>query len=354
MMRIARRARRALVRLRTSEFVTQNLWFLAGIPPSRVGYGSGWLTAWRLRRHRRRRRAIHIALLEYHTSKPRFGALTAFWINERSRLCSATLNSGIEEADVLWVYTQDPLTAEARERLRAAIDQAKPGARIVNHPDRYNAYHVDRCFQDLDAAGVSVPDTRFSDSDRGRVRVVYKRRGLQAAQKTVEDYTGPRDGYQAFRFIDTRGPDGLYRRYRAFYLVGIVRPSKLMLCEHWNVCLKHRPRLQFGFTMTPEEIRQVRSIARTLGLEYFAVDYLRRHGDDRPFFTDVNVYPTVLSVPTTGRELGYHGRWHTFDTRARLGLPEPGGRPFEEIFDAGMMHFVENRPFPSDPDALND
>ena len=105
--------------------------------------------------------------------------------------------------------------------------------------------------------------------------------------------------------------------------------------------------------MTPEEIRQVRKIAQTLGLDYFAVDYLRRREDGRPFFTDINIYPTINSLPATGLDRGYHGQWHTFDTRPRLGMPEPGGRPFAEVFDDAMRHFVAGSPFPADPDALN-
>ena len=340
-------------RLTRAEWFTQNLWFLAGIPAARVGYGTGRLTASRLKRHRRLDRPIRIALLEYHAAEPHFGPLTAYWINERSRICSAAVNEEIEQANVLWVYSQDPLTPEVRERIHTALARARPDARILNSPEHYNAYHDEGCFERLEAAGVSVPDSRFNETDLGRTPVVYKMSGLQAAPKTAEPWNGPRPGYQVFRFIDSRGADGMYRRCRAFYLVGAVRPSKLMVCDHWNVCLKNRPRLEFGFEMTPGEIRQVRQIAQTLGLDYFAVDYLRRREDGRPFFTDINIYPTINSLPATGLDRGYHGQWHTFDTRPRLGMPEPGGRPFAEVFDDAMRHFVAREMFPSDPDAFN-
>ncbi len=345
--------RKAWRRLTRSEGFTQNLWFLAGIPAVRVGYGRGALTAARLWRHRRLQRPIRITLLECHSGEPRFGPLTAYWINQRSRRCAATVNTRIEDADVVWVYSQDPLTPEVRTQVDAALTRARPGARVINPPQCYNAYHEDGCFERLAAAGVAVPDGEFGPADRGRTLVVYKMRGLQAAPKSVEPWDGPRAGYQAFRFLDARGEDGLYRRYRAFYLVGAVRPSKLMVCDHWNVCLKNRPRLEFGFEMTPDEIRQVRLIARTLGLDYFAVDYLRRREDGRPFFTDINVYPTIVSLPTTVRARGDHGLWHTFDARPRLGIPEPGGRPFPEVFDDAMAHFVAGTPFPTGVDALN-
>jgi len=340
-------------RLTSTEWFIQNFWFLGGISAKKVGFGKGWLTARRLKRHRRLQRPIRITLLEFHSGEPRFGSLTAFWINERSRVCSAAVNDAIEAADVLWVYSQDPLTVEIRERLQMALSRGRADARLINSPDHYNAYYEERCFKRLMAAGVSVPDTLFGEADLGGTSVVYKMRGLQAAPKTVELWNGPRLGYQAFRFIDGRDADGLYRRYRAFYLVGAVRPSKLMICNHWNVCLKNRPKLEFEFEMTPDEIRQVRRIADTLGLNYFAVDYLRRRDDGRAFFTDINVYPTITSLPETGRERGYYGMWHTFDTRPRLGLAEPGGRPFNEVFDDALRHFVDRERFPKDPDALN-
>ena len=340
-------------RLTRAEWFTQNLWFLAGIPAARVGYGRGWLTTSRLKRHRRLERPIRIALLEYHTGEPHFGPITAYWINERSRICTAAVNQGIERADVLWIYSQDPLTPGVRERIQVAVAGARSDVRILNAPDHYNAYHDDGCFERLEAAGVSVPDRGFGEADLGRTPVIYKMTGLQAAPKTLETWQGPRPGYQAFRFIDSRETDGLYRRYRTFYFVGAVRPSKLMICEHWNVCLKNRPRLEIGFEMTRDEIRQVRLIAETLGLDYFAVDYLRRRDDGRAFFTDVNVYPTITSLSKTGRERGYYGMWHTFDTRPRLGVPEPGGRPFNEVFDDALRHFVDRKRFPDDPDALN-
>ncbi|MGH7259492.1 MAG: hypothetical protein ACREI9_02275 [Nitrospiraceae bacterium] len=64
-------------------------------------------------------------------------------------------------------------------------------------------------------------------------------------------------------------------------------------------------------------------------------------------------YPTIHSLPTTSLDRGYHGQWHTLDTRPRLGLPEPSGRPFAEVFDDAMRHFVDGKPFPADPGALN-
>ncbi len=128
-------------------------------------------------------------------------------------------------------------------------------------------------------------------------------------------YEEEKEDYTAFEFIDSRGKDGLYRRYRAHYIAGVVRPSKLMRCKDWNVCLKNRPVLEYTFQMTAKEIPQVRLIASTLGLEYFGLDYMRRGGDDTPFFTDVNIYPRIRSLTNTNRLANDYGKWHTFDTK---------------------------------------
>ena len=89
--------------------------------------------------------------------------------------------------------------------------------------------------------------------------------------------------------------------------------------------------------MTPGETDQIRLIAKTLGLGYFAVDYLRRREDDSPVFVDINVYPAVRSkARRAGRELGYYGSWHVFDNKQLLGLSE---RPDWDVFDSAMMAF---------------
>jgi len=348
-------ARRRLLRLLEPDSLAQNFGHLRGIPPERIGYGQGRLTRQRQERHRTLRRPIHITLLEFAAGPSLFGDLHAFWINERSRLCSASRNTRVEEADILWVFSQDPLTPEARTRIDDAIRRAKPGARVLNHPDRYDAYHADDCFPRLAAAGVSVPRCDIGPEDVGQTSVVYKKANLQMAPKTYEVYQGPRPDYRAFEFIDSRRPsENLYRRGRAYYLAGIVRPSKLIYSEQWEVKDGSRvlERDEITFPMTPDEIRQVRLLAKTLRLDYFAVDFVRRGQDDRPFFTDINVYPDIYGPGSALRARGYFGAWHNFDGLAYLGIPDPLGRPLVEAFDEAMRLFVAGEPYPVADDRL--
>ena len=308
------------------------------------------LTRLRTSKHRPRRN-IHISLLDT-AGEARFGPLQTFWINQRCRLCSASLNEQIEDADVLWIYSQDPLSPALRSNLLDYLRKAKPGARVINHPNVYNAYHQEDAFERLAEGGVSVPRHTFFESDLGTTRVVYKRMGHHTAHKTLERYTGPKDGYAAYEFIDTRGPDGLYRKYRVYYIVGIIHPWGLLFSEDWNAHLGSEPQIQYVFEMTTDEIRQVNAIAKTFGLQYFAVDFLRRNSDAQSFFIDVNIYPNNLVPKATTRRLGYYGSWHTFDAGRLLQLPELSKRNFADVFDEGIRHFIEGEPLPSDPDSL--
>lgn len=306
----------------------------------------------RLQIHRSLRRQVHVCLLEVQ-ARPGFSQLMAYWINERCQRVSASVGARLEGADVVWVSSQDPLDTAQKHKLAELLRRRRSGVRVINPLQTYNAYHEADAFSRLSAAGVHVPRLEFGEPDLGKTSVVYKRSGEQMSNKERTSYSGPRSGYRVFEYIDGRGPDGRFRRYRAFYVLGAVRPSKLMRCDHWNVCLKHEPVLEYGFEMTPEEIEQLRLIARALGLDYFAVDFVRRAGDERAFYVDINIYPRLFSTHQTNKEFGLGGGFHTFDTRQRFGFPEPGGVPFWRVFEDALLRFARGEPYPAAPGVLN-
>lgn len=242
----------------------------------------------------------------------------------------------------MWVYSQDPLSPDTKKRLLRALKKAKKGTPVINHPDVYNSYHEERAFEALAEAGVNVPRVEFVDADVGKTLVVYKAWGQGSTPKFLSEYHGPRPGYRVFEFVDSRSPEGLYRKYRVYYVAGIVRQSAVMFSDHWNVYGRTVIHREYAFPMPQSEIEQIRSIADTLGLRYFAVDYLRRRHDDLPVFVDINVYPEPFPSIGTGRQLGYYGRWHNFDTYGRLGIPEPSGRRFWDVFDEAMLSLSSN------------
>jgi hypothetical protein len=332
------------------DVVAQSLWFALPVDPERIGYGEGPLTRLRRRRHKKSRKQIHICFLDYRPEGGRQSKFTEFWINERSRLCSASMNDRIEDADVVWTYCKDPIPPNKKGRLLHALKRAMPGTPVINHPEVYNSYHEERVFMALAEAGVSVPRSEFSDRDVGKTLVIYKTKGRHGhAPKYLSEYEGSKAGYRAFEFVSSRGPDGLNRRYRAYYLLGTVYPSLLRSSGNWNVYSQTAERTE-PYTVRPNEAGQIGLIAETLGLHYFAVDYIRRKEDDSPVFVDLNVYPDVISkLRELGRKFGYYGRWHTLDTDAKwlsldaetnqAGLESPE-RPFWDVFDDAMLSFL--------------
>lgn len=325
---------------RLKDHIVQWLWFFFGVKKDRIGYDKGLLTWQRESRHRGLRRKVRICLLEVPPKEGKFGRFTAFWINERSRICSASLNEGIGDADVVWVYSQDPLSSHRKEELLHMVEKAKEGTPVINHPDAYNSYHEAHSFMALENAGVNVPRSKFTEHDVGKTRVVYKISGKHWSPKFLSLYRGPIDGYRAFEFVDAQGPDGLYRQYRVLYAAGIICPNYVAFSHKWNVERANRERFEYTFEMNGIETESIHLIARTLNLQYFSVDYLRRSSDNQPFFTDINVYPLPIDFTETARELTYYGRWYLADNRLRLGIPEPSGRPFWEEFDEAMVCFA--------------
>ncbi len=325
---------------RLKDNLVQWLWFVLNVQRNRIGFYKGLLTWQRESRHRRLRRKVHICLLEVYPKEGKFGRFTAFWINERSRICSASLNTRIEDADVLWVYSQDPLPPDSKKELLQMVKKAKEGTPVINHPEVYNSYHEDYAFRALENAGVNVPRSMFTEHDVGKTPVVYKISGKHWSPKLLSLYRGPIKGYRPFEFIDSKGLDGLYRQYRVLYVVGIIHPNYIAYSHKWNVERTNREHFEYTFEMLPIETESIHLIARVLNIQYFSVDYLRRSSDNLPFFTDINVYPLPIDFTETAREFGYYGRWHLVDNRLRLDMSEPSGRPFWEDFDETMLSFA--------------
>ena len=102
---------------RLKSIAVQWLWLLLHIQPEFIGFDTGLLTWLRERKHTRLRRKIHICLLEYYPKSGKFGRFMRFWINEKSHICSVSLNEKIEKADIIWVFSQDPLPSATKEEL---------------------------------------------------------------------------------------------------------------------------------------------------------------------------------------------------------------------------------------------
>ncbi|MEK7271120.1 MAG: hypothetical protein AAB215_09305 [Planctomycetota bacterium] len=323
---------------RISDAFVERAWRRLGIAPERIGYdvGFGPLTRARAKAHRALTRRIHIAFVEAPPFGRSLGPFMTFWVNERSRDCTASLNERIEEADALWVFDQDPIPKAGLEAIERTLARKKPGAVVVNPPAAYNLYHESEGFRRMASAGVRAPRFEFGASDVGRTEVVYKMESRQTAPKFKAPYRGPVEGYRPFEFFDVRDPDGLCRRYRLFWILGAAWPWSILVSLHWNATDKNLFRLEYDWTPRPDEIDGVRRISEALGMGFFSVDCLRPPAGGPPIFTDVNIYTNVFLRRELNRRPRDFGRWHIFDTRARFGLKEPLGRSPWDLFDEGM------------------
>jgi hypothetical protein len=325
---------------RLKDNAMQWLWFLFHLQPEYIGHDKGLLTWLRKRRHRHLRRKIHICLLEYHPKGGKFGEFMTFWINEKSTTCSASLNKRIEEADIVWVFSQDPLPDDIKEKLLQTLKRAKVGIPIINHPNFYNSYHDIASFRLMEKGGISIPRTEFSEKDIGKTLVVYKMTEKQHCPKFISFYKGQVKGFRAFEFIDSRAPGGLYRSCRVLFVAGMIVPEYIMYSDQWNITWETKKHMEYVFEITPIEMEAIRKIASILNIQFFSVDYLRRSDDSHAFFTDINVYPLPISHTEVARQFGYYSRWLRFDDGFRLGVQKFPEDSFWNKFDQAMRTFL--------------
>jgi hypothetical protein len=111
---------------------------------------------------------------------------------------------------------------------------------------------------------------------------VERREALAAA---IADLPG--DELMAIEPLDARGPDGLYRKYRAMLIGGAVHPLHLAVSAHWKVHYfsaamaddpAHRAEeaaflADMGAAIGYRAVTALRAIAAELGLDYAGVDF---------------------------------------------------------------------------------
>ncbi len=325
-----------------SKLIRQLFWFPPFIKGTKIGYEPEIYTRYRKWQHNHSRKRINLCLLTGGTltrnKKLYFADLHAFWINERSRICKVSVDCAVEKADVIWVFTQDPVTPETLTHLKKELSKAPKNVPIINPPEIYNFYHQKNSFPKLAAAGVRVPRSSFSKNDLGTTLCVYKKIGQGSVPKFRDTYRGPIEGYRTFEFIDYEDGYGDFSRYRAFFMLGLVFPEEVLTAKNWNSCSKTAYDVKYTFQMSPLEIEQIKLIAKVSGLDFFAVDFLRQNPDGNPVFVDINIFPTIFPAVTNPQYLGY---WHTFDTPLIQGIPEPLGPPIWKLFDEALVQFIK-------------
>ena len=169
---------------------------------------------------------------------------------------------------------------------------------------------------------------------------MHKALGEQPATKFLARWSGPVPGFRPFAFEDGRGRDGLAWRYRAYHLLGEVLSGDAVASRHWEARAESRVTVDVAAELRPREREQIALLARTLGLDFFAVDYLRRACDGQAVFLDVNVFPMVLMAEAVTRANGLRGGWHVWEIADRHGRPDPD-RGHWQRFDESLVGAVE-------------
>jgi hypothetical protein len=291
-----------------STFVGQSFWWAADIPDERMGfYAPGAWTRLRQRRHRKLQRPFHLGLLTAGFKFTNIIELHAFWLNERLKSFRTSIDPDPATVDIFWVYSQDPLPPDRRSRIEASLRDARPGTPVINPPDVFDAYHQPDIFAKLSAAGVAVPRSAFGPEDIG-LPVVFKPEGKQSQVIGPVPWDGPRPGMRPFEFVETRGEDGLYRRYRAAYILGRVYAGACQASSEPVVRAQNRSG-DHVWQLTSEEAEQLKTTAAITGLDFFAADLLRPSGGAPSVLTDINSFPMLKE-----RDLrpGYYGHGHDF------------------------------------------
>jgi hypothetical protein len=300
-------------------FLVQQLWWALRVPAERMGYNRrGLHTALKIRSHARLDREVHVGLLTGGLRYPNIIALHAYWMNERLERCRVSVDPDPSTADVLWVYSQDPLPAERRRLIEDAIARARPGTPIINPPDVFDFYHREDAFIALEAAGVPVPRSRFGPADRG-VKVIWKPLGVQSTTRGPVPYAGEIAGQRPFEYLDVAEQNGTFARHRACFFLGEVFAASSMRASEPIVRYRNSVSIDSQSTLTASEIGYVKKIAEVSGLDFFTVDFLRMPSDQSPVFVDINSFSMFKDISPPG----HYGHWHDFDKLR----PANGGPP---------------------------
>lgn len=185
---------------------------------------------------------------------------------------------------------------EATRRTTAFLSNAPPA---INDPTRLNAVARESLAATLHSIeAVVAADARIVE------RAAADRMDLPALLRPLDTHAGdgfayltgsddlrmhlarfPAERYYRSDFVETRGVDGMYRKFRAIFVDGVAYPYHLAIAPHWMVHyqsspMRESPRLrdeERAFLDDPARIfpawdRVMPEIAHAVGLNYFGVD----------------------------------------------------------------------------------
>lgn len=237
-----------------------------------------------------------------------------------------------------------PASLEIAGQTCAQLGAAPSGFRVVNRPERV-LYRFD-LLRKLFEAGIN--DFRVHRArDAGQVArfpVFVRRRDdhlgtltpllpdpqqLARALRFLRLQGHRRDDLLVVEFCDTRGGDGLYRKYAAFVVGDRILPRHVLFSRRWMLKQPDlsNPELEKEKTRylesNPHE-ESLRRICALAGIEYGRIDYGLRYG--RVQVWEINTHPTVTR--TTPR---------LTQAFAELDLDAPEAAPLELRLDPALV-----------------
>lgn len=204
--------------------------------------------------------------------------------------------------------------AERAAQVRAVLEAAGPGIRLLNHPTRsMRRYELLRA---LHAAGVNSfdvhrlaggdPPGRYpvfirSESDHAGPLTPLLRSGpdLAAAAAALEARGLSREDKLVVEFCDTADSQGVVRKYGAFIVGGRVIPRHVLSGRDWCVKDPHpgggdSQAEEAEFLRTNPHAGFVAEVARLARIDYGRIDYGLLHG--RPQVWEINTNPCIVSA----------------------------------------------------------
>lgn len=212
----------------------------------------------------------------------------------------------------------DPEDRERAAYLWGALQRQAPELDLLNHP--LLAMRRYELLRTLREAGVNDFDVyrltearcirrfpvfvRGEDDHKGAESgLLESREELAAFVKGLVDAGKSRDTRMVVEFHASKGPDGLYRKYAAFYLAGSVMPRHLFIGPHWMV--KDETRIRDDAKMA-EERRYfderphdawIASVFKRANIDYGRIDY--GIVDGKPQVFEINTNPTIVPASMT-------------------------------------------------------
>ncbi|GBQ70000.1 hypothetical protein AA103196_2372 [Ameyamaea chiangmaiensis NBRC 103196] len=233
-------------------------------------------------------------------------AVHTLWIRPDTPDRLADVRTIIDGAEAVWISIAECATHRDALSLadRVARHLGKPvindGARIA----RLSRTGSARLLAGID--GLVVPTTcsiaadarpadslypclvRPSDSHAGQ-GLALVRSHTEFDSLVSDGSLGPPGPRQATRFVDCRGADGLFRKYRIVFVNRRPYPVHLAIHDDWAIwyynaamdCHPDRRREEAAFlgdmpqTLGPQAMRALERIAERVGLDYFGLDFGR-------------------------------------------------------------------------------